>query len=62
MEAKHFNKFLDKSCSRVVMGTVMFAGMSISIGLMAMILVVGAKTCRHQRWSSTGPRLRSRDI
>ncbi|OWY93406.1 hypothetical protein PHMEG_00037214, partial [Phytophthora megakarya] len=45
MNAEHFDKFLDKSCSLLGTATMTFGGMSMSNGLMAIISIVGAITC-----------------
>ncbi|EEY66812.1 uncharacterized protein PITG_17379 [Phytophthora infestans T30-4] len=56
MDATQFDKFLDKSCSILGMGTMTFGGMSMSNGLMAIIAIVGAITCRQgdKKWVGGG--------
>lgn len=48
--------FMDKSCSILGMGTMTFGGMSMSNGLMAIIAIVGAITCRQgdKKWVGGG--------
>ncbi|KAF1777111.1 Heat shock protein 70, conserved site [Phytophthora cactorum] len=56
MDATQFDKFLDKSCGILGMGTMTFGGMSMSNGLMAIIAIVGAITCRqgNKKWVGGG--------
>jgi hypothetical protein len=56
MDAEQFDKFLDSSCGMLGMGTMTFAGMSMSNGLMAVIAVVGALTCKQgdKKWVGGG--------
>ncbi|KAH7463680.1 uncharacterized protein KRP23_12874 [Phytophthora ramorum] len=56
MDADQFDKFLDKSCGMIGMGTMTFGGMSMSNGLMAIIAIVGAITCRqgNKKWVGGG--------
>ncbi|EGZ20199.1 hypothetical protein PHYSODRAFT_312961 [Phytophthora sojae] len=56
MDAEQFNKFLDKSCGLLGMATMTFGGMSMSNGLMAIIAIVGAITCRKgdKKWVGGG--------
>ncbi|KAG6615468.1 uncharacterized protein IUM83_05033 [Phytophthora cinnamomi] len=56
MDAEQFDKFLDKSCSLLGTATMTFGGMSMSNGLMAIISIVGAITCRKgdKKWVGGG--------
>ncbi|KAK1930135.1 hypothetical protein P3T76_014369 [Phytophthora citrophthora] len=56
MDATQFDKFLDKSCGLLGMATMTFGGMSMSNGLMAIIAIVGAITCRkgNKKWVGGG--------
>ncbi|KAE8904329.1 hypothetical protein PF005_g15554 [Phytophthora fragariae] len=56
MDAEQFGKFLDKSCGLVGMATMTFGGMSMSNGLMAIISIVGAISCRkgNKKWVGGG--------
>ncbi|CAH0476851.1 unnamed protein product [Peronospora belbahrii] len=56
MDAIQFDKFLDKSCGILGMGTMTTGGMSMSNGLMAIIAIVGAITCcrGNKKWIGGG--------
>ncbi|CAH0476849.1 unnamed protein product [Peronospora belbahrii] len=56
MNAVEFDKFLDKSCGMLGMGTMTTGGMSLSNGLMALIAMVGAITCSkgNKKWTGAG--------
>ncbi|CAH0476882.1 unnamed protein product [Peronospora belbahrii] len=56
MDAKQFDRFLDKSCGILGMSTMTTGGMSMSNGLMAIIAMVGAITCcrGNEKWIGAG--------
>ncbi|KAE9054937.1 hypothetical protein PF001_g33043, partial [Phytophthora fragariae] len=56
MDAEQFDKFLDKSCGLLGTATMAFGGMSMSNGLMAIISILGAVTCRkgNKKWVGGG--------
>ncbi|KAK1930134.1 hypothetical protein P3T76_014368 [Phytophthora citrophthora] len=56
MDAEEFDKFLDKSCGLLGTATMTFGGMSLSNGLMAIIAMLGAVTCRkgNKKWVGGG--------
>ncbi|CAH0517681.1 unnamed protein product [Peronospora belbahrii] len=53
MDAAQFDKFLDKSCGILGMGTMTTGGVSLSNGLMAIIAMVVVITCRkgNKKWA-----------
>ncbi|KAL3659642.1 hypothetical protein V7S43_015317 [Phytophthora oleae] len=56
MDAEEFDKFLDKSCGLLGTATMTFGGMSLSNGVMAIIVMLGAITCRKgdKKWVGGG--------
>ncbi|EGZ20200.1 hypothetical protein PHYSODRAFT_328340 [Phytophthora sojae] len=56
MDTEQFDKFLGKSCGLLGTATMTFGGMSMSNGVMAIIAILGAVTCRKgdKKWVGGG--------